>query len=108
MVRREAVKKTFAGAILAPLLPFKKPMIKAIKKKSGRDMSKSKFIDVVKVFAKEILGKKEEIKTNLESFDNVYDYQRYYGENFQDNFHLVNRTNFHLPDERKSVQKLRP
>jgi len=68
--RKKIVQKTVGAAALAPLLPFKRAMKKALEKK-GVNTSKMKFRSIVSKFFNEFVSKKGNKKSSYDAIDEV-------------------------------------
>jgi len=68
--RKKILAKTVGSALLLPLLPFKKPMSKALNKK-GVNTSKMKFRAVVGKFFNEFVSKSGNKKSSYDPIDEV-------------------------------------
>ncbi len=66
--RRKMIKRTVGAALLAPLLPFKRPMKRALAKK-GVSTKKMKFRTVVSKFYNEFVSKKGNKKSSYDPID---------------------------------------
>ena len=63
--RRTKIKRTVVTAIIAPLLPLRRPMTKALERK-GIKTSKMKFVDIVTKFYNEFVSKKNKATSTYE------------------------------------------